>query len=556
MKLKITIIIIFILSLLFYFFRLSVEFKNRTVALILNYSSFLDYYNNENQNINDYIDKLESYKIYNIYIYPSTIKNLLEEYNEISLDNGLRLNSLFKTDIFEKEYCYLVIPEPMKIRLNLVDYQQKFIRKNYIIYGFSQPCSGVRRINIRYTHKFEDILNKKGIQIIPLQNKPFLENIDSYLIVREGKYYLTDNPVEYKNIIKIHKFNKRIARRKDICIFINENTRGILERNVKGIMLHTLYYDGKIVKLDEFMPELIKKISNKGYAFSYTNRLNLQFDNSIIYIYRIIMFWLIILLLFFTFPDSLKVLVCIVPVFLLAMFFQVSLFALLLAFLLYYFVNKLVLNFYKKESFGYVNLLLYLGIILLGSLCISNFLFSKESFIDSSRVFGVKLIYLLPLAMWPVQYMRFHKLRFRELLDIKISLFHFILLNTGLILVAVLLLRSGNYYFPVSSLELKFRQLLEDIFFIRPRFKEMLFYPFLFILFTGSKISVIKKNFFIIYFFALIGISTTLNSFLHIHTLSYLNILRSLTGMVLGFSAGFIIKLIGIRINRSSESIV
>ncbi len=558
MKSKIIIILIFLLTIIFYFYRISFEIKSKSVALVMNYNSFLNYYAEENKDIEVFVDKLVEYKIYNIYIYPSNISDIINEYNEIFSANGLKMNLIFNTDRFKQDFYYLAIPGELKNIINeITEFEQKFLFKDYLIYGFSDNRIAVKKMQVGFKHKFEDILQSRNIQIIKLQNKPFLKNIDNFLIFqKDKKYYLSDIPKEYDDVIKIHKFKKRLFKKEDIRIFIDENCRAVLERNVKGVMLHTLYHNEKIVKLNSFLPELVRKIEKKGYKITLAKYIYSKLDNLslIIPIYKIIIFWLAILLLYFLFPvhkdyklyKRFLIFIIFPLIFMQIILFilsisVISVFHIILIFLFFYYMNDFILRLNKEGAYNIKNLLLFIGAIFISGICISNFLFSYSSFMGSLKVSGIKVGFLLPFIMWIIQYIRFNKYKFKEILKIKIDLLYFIILNTAIFLIVFLLLRSGNYYLTISSLELKLRQVLENIFFIRPRFKELIFYAFLFLLFFGRNIRVIKKNLFLVYFPALISISTTINSFLHIHTLSYYTILRSLIGMGIGFIIGGVI---------------
>ena len=567
MRSKLIIIFILLLTIFFYFYRISIEIKSKSVSLIMNYRSFLNYYCDENKDVEVFVDKLIKYKVYNIYIYPSDITDMVNEYNEVILVTGMKMNMIFNTDRFRRDFCYLVIPGELKnIIHEIAKFKQKFSYKDYLIYEFSDNRSAVKRFYVNYKYKFEDILSSRNIQIIKLQNRPFLKNIDSFLTIKKDKkHYLSDIPDEYNKIIKIHRFNKRLFKKEDIQIFVNENCRAILERNVKGVLLNTLYQDDRIAKLNDFLPELVRKVEKKGYTITLLKYTNFKLDNwdLIISLYKIIIFWLTILLLYFLFPvykDHKKykrfLIFIIFPLIFIQIVFSISVISLyhtILIFLFFYYINDFILRLNKRGTYSIQNLLLLIGSIFLSGICISNFLFNYGSFWGPSEITGVKISFLLPFVMWVIQYIRFNRYKFKEILQIKIDLLHFIILNTAIFLIAFLLLRSGNYYLTISPLELKLRQVLEDVFFIRPRFKELIFYAFLLLLFLGQNIRIIKNNLFLVYFLALIAISTTINSFLHIHTLSYYTILRSSIGMGIGFIIGTLIYLFIKKINKREE---
>jgi len=537
MKIKKIIILIFLLALAFYIYRIYVEIKSKSVCFIMNYKSFLNYYGDENEDIDAFIDELLSYKVYSIYVYPSDLSDFVNEYNKVFLTSGIELDLLFNTERFNRNFCYLVIPEQLKnIVIKLKECNNKFFYKEYLIYEFTDNRSRVNKIPVDYKPKFEDMLTKRNINVIKLKNEPLLKNIDNFLIMKKDfHYYLTDRPKEYELMLKTHRFNKRLFQKKDVQTYIDENYRAVLERNVKGIMIHTLYLENRIVKLSDFLPDLMRKFERRSYAITRIEDIDFELNYWIIFSYKIVIFLLTIVLLIHLFPEYLKYFI---PVFILLAIIRVLSAYVVQVFLFYYFINDFILRLNKEDTFDVKNLLLFIGATFLTGICISNFLFEYKSFFGPSGIRGVKISFLLPFIIWPVQYIRARGYKFRKILKADINLLRFMILNVTLFLMAFLILRSGNYYLTVSNIELKLRQFLEDIFFIRPRFKEIFFYPFLLFLFIGQKVRLIKNNLFLIYFLALIAVSTTINSFLHIHTLSYYSIIRSLTGIGVGFVIG------------------
>jgi hypothetical protein len=100
------------------------------------------------------------------------------------------------------------------------------------------------------------------------------------------------------------------------------------------------------------------------------------------------------------------------------------------------------------------------------------------------------------------------------------------------------ILRSGNT--PLAlNFERKFRDLLENIFFTRPRFKELIGYPFLLIhAFNYQKF--LKRYSFFVPVLGSIGIVSTVNTFCHIRAPLFLSSLRSLLGILFGYLFGLI----------------
>ncbi|ONN27224.1 hypothetical protein XJ44_05440 [Thermosipho affectus] len=85
------------------------------------------------------------------------------------------------------------------------------------------------------------------------------------------------------------------------------------------------------------------------------------------------------------------------------------------------------------------------------------------------------------------------------------------------------IIRSGNYGF-VSDFERNLREFIEDIFIIRPRTKELIFYPLLFL-------APYTKNIFFRKFFQIFGsiaLLSTFNTFCHIRAPLFINVYREL----------------------------
>ena len=218
------------------------------------------------------------------------------------------------------------------------------------------------------------------------------------------------------------------------------------------------------------------------------------------------------------------------PIVLILLLIKISLFYIILTIIGFFILNLYSLNLYKNNLLNYR--FLYILLMLL-TICIitSNFLFENITFMDSSQTPFMKFVFLLPIVLFILQYIHFKRYNWQKIIKIKLDILTFSIITIVLLLLGYAIMRSGNYYLPASTLELKARNILENLLYIRPRFKEIIFYPFLFIFILFPKAKFIKNNFFLLYLLALIGFTTTFNSFLHIHTLSYYSILRTLTGI-------------------------
>lgn len=177
-------------------------------------------------------------------------------------------------------------------------------------------------------------------------------------------------------------------------------------------------------------------------------------------------------------------------------------------------------------------------------------LLSRTSFGLGIDVFaGVKVAHIIPIAIILIYviYIR-HKLDinfYKEVLNHKIS--YLALFIVGAIGIALLIYtsRTGNGG-TISSFELQFRQLLDNVLGVRPRTKEFLIgYPILIcLLYYGY-----KEMYLPLLIFAAIGPISLVNTYAHIHTPILISVVRSAYGMLIGLIIGLIaiwgIKLIG-----------
>lgn len=185
-------------------------------------------------------------------------------------------------------------------------------------------------------------------------------------------------------------------------------------------------------------------------------------------------------------------------------YFYITLFALLLSIALYF----LMANYYffiKLQTFRGIKLSFAVSFILV---CV--YLFKRE----------MNDIFCEPLKMY--------------------HLLIFVIFGAAFF---VILSRTGNETsLAAGVLEIKARNLLEDIFLIRPRFKEFLFgHP---LLFTGAylerkRLTVlgIKNQYFLL--LGAVGIISMVNTFCHLHTPLIYSILRTVYGIFIGCFIGW-----------------
>jgi hypothetical protein len=188
------------------------------------------------------------------------------------------------------------------------------------------------------------------------------------------------------------------------------------------------------------------------------------------------------------------------------------------------------------------------GITLVGCFLIVGFL-SDIRFIEGvSRFVGVKAAFVGPLLIVGVFYY-FKPHRISSLLYIlrrgfqsPINMASIIAILFTLFFVILLLLRSGNYIaMPQFTLEEKFRALLENTLFVRPRTKEFLIgYPFLLFSFYGIDRFISRRWIWLFNGIGLVALISMINSFCHIHTPLAISIYRTCMGIVIGTLLGVI----------------
>ena len=117
-----------------------------------------------------------------------------------------------------------------------------------------------------------------------------------------------------------------------------------------------------------------------------------------------------------------------------------------------------------------------------------------------------------------------------------------VLLGGGvLVALAIMLMRSGNESsVGVSSAELQLRALLDRILFVRPRFKDILFQPFvmLSLVLVGTKWPLQR----VAAILASIALASMVNTFCHLHTPLVISALRVAYGVIFGLIAAAVVK--------------
>lgn len=201
---------------------------------------------------------------------------------------------------------------------------------------------------------------------------------------------------------------------------------------------------------------------------------------------------------------------------------------------------------YLKSFFRAVGISLIGIVIMTASLAHISFLVKVDQFR------GVKIAFIMPTIAVFWYYLRkrvtagnsfkdyFQAVK--DFIDIEIKIKHIILVGFIGGIGLVYLARSGNYSFlPVLDFEIWLRRTLEDLLYVRPRFKAFLIGHPIFIigLYYRKKI----RSFFLmvpIIILSVIGQITILNTFAHIHIPLKISLFRVFHGIWLGLVVGFI----------------
>lgn len=200
-------------------------------------------------------------------------------------------------------------------------------------------------------------------------------------------------------------------------------------------------------------------------------------------------------------------------------------------------------------------------ISLAGALFIVGLLADRTFLVRIDQFAGVKLTQLLPFllvaglivgrlldpAVPAGERWREACRQYRDLAQRPLLLYHVILAGAILIALAILLLRSGNEGLEPSAVEIRFRDLLERLLFVRPRTKEFLLgHPFLFL---GAAMAALGRPQWLLpcLLVGLVGQVSTLNTFCHIHTPLFISLVRTFHALWLGTLGGAVLTLLARR---------
>ncbi|MGI8922499.1 MAG: DUF5693 family protein [Fimbriimonadales bacterium] len=174
------------------------------------------------------------------------------------------------------------------------------------------------------------------------------------------------------------------------------------------------------------------------------------------------------------------------------------------------------------------------AISVVGGLHIAALLTQLPYMLRLDQFFGVKLAHFLP-PMVVAGYLLFEQVRFGEVLALRIRWFDLAMLGLVLVVILMMLGRTGNDApGDVSALELKMRNFLDRALPERPRTKEFLIGHPAFIVGLAMAFRGDRKYLPLFGLLAAVGQASVLNTFCHLHAPIEVSILRVVTGLVVG----------------------
>lgn len=218
----------------------------------------------------------------------------------------------------------------------------------------------------------------------------------------------------------------------------------------------------------------------------------------------------------------------------------------------------------KEESLGKIlglgilTLFIAVAISLLGGMMTAAPISSAGYMLEIDIFRGVKLAQLLPLAFFPIAYLAYYgyghrketpgRLEFNDLQDLLNASIKVWMVMLGVVLAGVgayYMIRTGHdSSIEVSSMEMLFRNSLEDHLMARPRNKEFLFaFPSIMML-AYTSIRKFKLWPIIFGLASVIGLTSVVNTFMHIRTPLYLGFVRTGYSLLFGVVIGIIAILI------------
>lgn len=460
--------------------------------------------------------------------------------------------------------------------------------------GFDILLRPINSSNVKtdYIDEYQGIIQKYGIHyILPAtaESIGYPRDLDKYSALINNNQLITgiiESPsqIKYVDIDGIEKIMKdtnyainRVYSIYDSLLakipsdeMFNNWVRGIVDRNNRLIYIRPLMNakhtaSQNIDNTISAVSKLTEFFSDKGYELntpikSLSDRASGKASHTLIAISLLVG---CLLYLSYLFEIKTKYLVALFIVGLLGIMLSIlvvnmdltKVFALGAA-LLFPSLSSLVLlryirsSLYNNSSFiinWLISLCIVLGVNALGMFTIISSLSHITYTMNIDMFKGVKLSFILPLIIFVLQYGILLSGKkpvslIKRILKTNINLAALILFALAGIAFYVLVGRSGNTSgIQVSSLELKIREVLEELLLARPRFKEFVIgYPSLLILiylYKKYKYSIIEL---VLGLGVLVGSISMTNSFCHVFASTEISFKRTINGLITGIPIGLL----------------
>ena len=206
---------------------------------------------------------------------------------------------------------------------------------------------------------------------------------------------------------------------------------------------------------------------------------------------------------------------------------------------------------------GIIALFITSALSMIGAAYLSGALSDVEYFLEFEIFRGIKLTFVLPLILVAVAFLqRFNIVdevqknvsafeQLKAILNLHVTVKY--LLGGLIVLLAfvVLIARSGHTSgMPVSGIEIKIRAILEQLFYARPRSKEIFIGHPAFVLAIAAFLQKFPKSIcFILTIIATIGQSSMVETFAHMRTPIFMSFMRGVDGVLPGALIGAVLVL-------------
>ena len=190
-----------------------------------------------------------------------------------------------------------------------------------------------------------------------------------------------------------------------------------------------------------------------------------------------------------------------------------------------------------------------------GAAYLSGALSDVEYFLEFQIFRGIKLTFVLPLILVSIAFLQRFSLfedtphkdvdalsQIRRILELPVKVKAFLVFIVAALGVVIMIARSGHTAgMPVSGTEIQFRQFLENLFYARPRSKELLIgHPAFMLAIMAYFKRWSQTIFFLLVVVATIGQSSMVETFAHMRTPIFMSFIRGVDGLALGAALGVI----------------